>query len=262
VLLSLVIGLAAFGLFAWRELNMQQPLLDLKVFKHGSFGLIAVINVAVAIIMYSDTMLLPIYLQQARGFSALESGFLLFPGALIMGLLMPATGKLFNRYGVKWLTIIGLLIVIATAFGYATLSTTTTYLFIMLITTVFRIGLAFMPMPIQTAGLNQLPTNLHPHGTAIISTIRQVAGALGIALLVTVMSNSSAAQYVSLLALELEGGYSEAMMLTTSTIAGVNAAYALIIGIGMIGLLLTLVIKQGVRSAHKNKGMDVKETTI
>lgn len=153
------------------------------------FSLTTVISIAVTIVMYADMMLLPLYLQNARGFTAMESGLLLLPGALVMGLLMPVTGKLFDRFGAKWLAIIGLLITIATTLSFVNLTDSTSYMYLVYMSTGRRIGMALLLMPIQTLGLNQLPAKLSAHGTAISNTIRQVAGAVGTSLLVTVMTS-------------------------------------------------------------------------
>lgn len=100
------------------------------------FSLTTVISIAVTIVMYADMMLLPLYLQNARGFTAMESGLLLLPGALVMGLLMPVTGKLFDRFGAKWLAIIGLLITIATTLSFVNLTDSTSYMYLVYMSTV------------------------------------------------------------------------------------------------------------------------------
>lgn len=153
------------------------------------FSLTTIINIAITMIMYADMMLLPLYLQNMRGFTAIESGLLLLPGALVMGFLMPVTGKLFDRFGAKWLAITGMTITIITTMGFINLTDSTSYIYLILMSTGRRIGMALMMMPIQTAGLNQLPQRLNAHGTAISNTIRQVAGAVGTSLLVTVMTS-------------------------------------------------------------------------
>lgn len=110
VITFLITGILSLVLFTWRQLKSDNPLLDLRAFKYNMFSLTTVINIAVTMVMYADMMLLPLYLQNARGFTALESGLLMFPGSLLMGLMMPITGKLFDKFGAKWLSIIGMAI--------------------------------------------------------------------------------------------------------------------------------------------------------
>lgn len=208
------------------------------------FSLTTVISVAVTIVMYADMMLLPLYLQNARGFTAMESGLLLLPGAVIMGALMPVTGKLFDRFGAKWLAIIGLTITILTTLSFVNLTDSTSYGYLMLMSTGRRIGMALLLMPIQTLGLNQLPTRLNSHGTAISNTVRQVAGAVGTSLLVTVMTSRTATHFQNIAASSGTAGETQQHMLMESSIQGINDSYLVIVGVGIIGLLLSFFIKQ------------------
>jgi len=247
VLVSIAVGVIALGLFVWRQLVSKKPLLDLRAFKYNMFSLTTVINIMVTMVMYADMMLLPLYLQNARGYSALESGLLMLPGALVMGLLMPVTGRLFDRFGAKWLAVAGLIITIATTAGFINLTDHTTYAYLLLMSTGRRIGMALLMMPIQTAGLNQLPARLNAHGTAISNTVRQVAGAVGTSLLVTVMSDRTKTHLTDM----MESGGAAAnqkQMVLEATIQGINDAYVVIIGIGIVGLLLSFFIKRTSRN--------------
>ncbi|MDN4865371.1 DHA2 family efflux MFS transporter permease subunit [Priestia megaterium] len=252
VIVSLVVGILALVLFTWRQLVSQNPLLDLRAFKYNMFTLTTIINIGVTMMMYADMMLLPLYLQNTRGFTALESGILMFPGALLMGLLSPAVGKLFDRYGAKWLTIIGVVIIIISTVGFINLTDSTSYTYLILMSTVRRIGMAMFIMPIQTAGLNQLPSSLNAHGTAISNTIKQVAGAVGTALLVTVMTNSTKNHLQDLMATGGAQGVTQQHMVMEASIQGINDAYFVILIIGIISLLLSFFIKR-VKNASEEK---------
>ncbi|GGF91903.1 multidrug MFS transporter [Paenibacillus albidus] len=243
VLLSIGAGVLSLALFTWRQLVSRNPLLDLRAFKYNMFSLTTIISIAVTIVMYADMMLLPLYLQNARGFTAMESGLLLLPGSLLMGVLMPVTGKLFDRYGAKWLSIIGLLITIATTLSFMNLTDSTSYTYLVLMSTGRRVGMAMFLMPIQTAGLNQLPNKLNAHGTAISNTIRQVAGAIGTSLLVTVMTSRTTAHLQDMMASGTQGATQEHMVMEAS-IQGINDSYLVIVAIGIIGLLLSFFIKR------------------
>ncbi len=245
VILTIAIGIVSLALFSWRQLISKTPLLDLRAFKYSMFSLTTIISIAVTMIMYADMMLLPLYLQNARGYTALESGFLLLPGALVMGFLMPITGKLFDRFGAKWLSVIGMVITIGTTLGFIDLTDSTSYSYLMLMSTARRIGMALLLMPIQTAGLNQLPARLNPHGTAISNTIRQVAGAIGTSLLVTVMSDRTKTHIQDMMANSgTTAGHTQAQIITAATIEGINDAYLVIVAIGVVGLVLSFFIKR------------------
>ena len=243
VILSIVIGVVSLVLFTWRQLVSKSPLLDLRAFKYSMFSLTTVINIAVTMVMYADMMLLPLYLQNARGYTALESGLLMLPGALLMGIMMPVTGKLFDRFGAKWLSIIGMAITIVTTIGFVNLTDSTSYTYLVLMSTGRRFGMAMFLMPITTAGLNQLPARLNAHGTAISNTIKQVAGAIGTSLLVTVMTNRTKTHLLDMIA-GGSGNMTKEHILMEASIQGINDAYLVIIGIGVAGLVLSFFIKR------------------
>ncbi|WP_407920543.1 DHA2 family efflux MFS transporter permease subunit [Gottfriedia acidiceleris] len=262
VISTITAGVVALVLFAWRQIISQNPLLDLHAFKFNVFTLTTVINIAVTMVMYADMMLLPLYLQNVRGYTPVESGLLLLPGALVMGFLMPVTGKLFDRIGAKWLAIIGMIITIATTLGFTNLTDSTSYTYLVLMSTGRRIGMALMMMPIQTAGLNQLPKELNAHGTAITNTIRQVAGAVGTSLLVTVMTDRTKTHLQDLIPTAATKGLTQAQLIKEASIQGINDAYFVIVGIGIIGLLLSFFIKKGKQVVSDQVTNHLKKVTV
>lgn len=251
VLLSLGAGVLSLGLFTWRQLASHNPLLDLRAFKYKMFSLTTIINMAITIVMYADMILLPLYLQSARGYTAMESGFLLLPGSLVMGILMPVTGKLFDRFGAKWLAIIGLLIMIATTISFTNLTDSTGFLYMVLMSTGRRIGLAMILMPIQTAGLNQLPAKLNAHGTAISNTVKQVAGAVGTSLLVSVMTSRTTTHMQEMMVAGGTQNTTKEHLIMEASIQGINDAYLVIVGISIVALLLSMFIRKAQQATEK-----------
>ncbi|EMV4705436.1 MFS transporter, partial [Listeria monocytogenes] len=133
-----------------------------------------------------------IFLQTVRGFSPLESGLVLLPGALVTAILSPVTGVMFDRFGAKYLSLVGLIIMAGSTFMFTNLDESTTLTFIIIVQTIRSAGMAMVMMPLQTAALNSLPLKLASHGSAMFNTMRQVAGSIGTAALITVMSKSAA----------------------------------------------------------------------
>ncbi|MNC28949.1 Multidrug export protein EmrB [compost metagenome] len=177
-----------------------------------------------------------------RGYSALDSGLLMLPGALLMGVMMPLAGRLFDRFGAKWLSIIGILITIFTTFGFIRLTDSTSYTYLLLMSTGRRLGMALFLMPITTAGLNQLPEAMNAHGTAIANTVKQVAGAIGTSLLVTVLTNRTQFHLADMTAAGVSGDPQH--LLLEASISGMNDAYLAVIIFGGIGLVLSFFIKK------------------
>lgn len=190
VILPLIVGAITLVLFIKRQNKLEQPILEFGVFKDKIFTLTTALGMIVFMAMIGGAIILPIFMQTMLGFSAMESGMMLLPGAIIMGLMSPVTGRLFDKYGARWLAIIGLGIVTITTLMFANLNTETSFTYLAVVNSFRMLGVAMVLMPVTTAGLNQLSNRLVPHGTAMSNTMRQVAGAVGTALLVSIMTNT------------------------------------------------------------------------
>ncbi|WP_336854160.1 DHA2 family efflux MFS transporter permease subunit [Sinomonas albida] len=189
--LPLAVGVAALGLFVWRQLVLQRsgsPLLDLRAFTHPMYTVATALLVVGMVALFGVVILLPIYLQQVQGLDTLATGLLLLPGGLVMGLLSPTVGKWFDRVGPVPLTLTGTTLMTAVLFALAFLNAATPVWLVLVMHVLMSLGLALLFTPAFTSGLNPLPPHLYSHGSAILSTLQQVAGAAGTALLVGVMA--------------------------------------------------------------------------
>lgn len=187
----LAIGLLAIGGFISRQLVLQHTdsaLLDLRTFRSPTFsyaiGMLAVSMVA----LFGTVIVLPIYLETVLGISVLQTGLLLLPGGLLMGLLAPLIGGIYDGHGPRALLIIGSVLTSATFWTMTLIGQNTSVWFTFTVYTLLSVGLAFLFTPLFTASLGSLPQPLYSHGSAILGTIQQVAGAAGTALLVTILS--------------------------------------------------------------------------
>ena len=266
-----IVGTVFIIFFILRELRMKAPMLSLEVLKYPTYTLTTIINMIVMMSLYGGMILLPLYLQNLRGFSALDSGLLLLPGALVMGALGPVAGKLLDTIGIKPLAIFGIGIMTYATWELSKLNMDTTYLHIMWIYIVRSFGMAFVMMPIMTAGMNALPPRLISHGNAFVNTMRQLAGSIGTAILVTVMTTQQT-NHLSAFSEELDktnpviqdhmrelaqqyGGESAAMKLLLehvnklASVEGVNDAFIVATIISAIALILSLFL-QGKKKAQ------------
>ncbi|MGG0670048.1 MDR family MFS transporter [Lederbergia citrisecunda] len=185
------VGVVALAIFITRQLKLTQPMLEFRVFNSPMFLITTILSVFVFAIMVGTQTLLPIFAQDVADFTALESGLMLLPGALIMGFMSPITGKVFDKFGGKWLSVIGFSLITMALILYANLSLNASLIWIATIFTIMMIGVSMMMMPLMTAGINALPPHLIPHGTAMNNTIRMVGGSIGTATLISVMSYAS-----------------------------------------------------------------------
>ncbi|MBW4840494.1 MAG: DHA2 family efflux MFS transporter permease subunit [Paenibacillaceae bacterium] len=250
VVVSLIVGVVALGVFLWRQMRSDKPLLEFRVFKYDMFSLTTIINVVITMAMYAAMILLPIYLQKIRGFSPLESGLLLMPGAILMGIMSPITGMIFDRIGARWLAVVGLAITAVTTWEFSNLTDSTTYTHLILMYTARMFGMSMLMMPIQTAGLNQLPARLNAHGTAMSNTLRTIAGALGTALLVTIMSSRAKEKATEMI---ISAGINPkdpanaqqvALITRDATINGIDFAFVVATGITLVAFVLAFFIRK------------------
>jgi MFS family permease len=138
--------------------------------------------------LYGGMLLLPLYMQNLRGYGALLSGLAMLPGAIVIAILSPLTGHLYDRYGAKYLSLIGNLILFGGTIMLSRINLHSSFLWITGAQSVRSLGLAFITMPLQTEALNALPMDMIPDGSAMFTTIRQVAGSFGTAVLIGIMS--------------------------------------------------------------------------
>lgn len=240
VIASILVGVMITAIFCLRQIKSSDPLLNLSVFNNKLFTLTSIINIIVTMMMYADMILLPMYLQNGRGFTALDAGLLLLPGALVNAFMSPVTGKMYDRYGAKPLFIIGLIFVIPSMWVVTDLTETTTYSFLMIRTIFLRIGLSFITMPLNTAGLNALPKALVTHGTAVNNTLRQIAGAIGSAVVITIFTAQTTNHAKTLLA-ETPNAAAEGIR-TLASILGSSDAYYFMTILAIIAFVLTLFV--------------------
>ena len=240
VLSTILVGIVIIAIFCRRQIKSSDPLLNLSVFNNKVFTLTSIINIFVTMMMYADMILLPIYLQDGRGFTAFDAGLLLLPGAIINAFMSPVTGKLYDRFGAKPLFIIGLIFIIPSMWVVTDLTESTTFLFLMVRTIFLRIGLSFITMPLNTAGLNALPKTLVTHGTAVNNTVRQIAGAIGTAVVVTVFTAQTTSHAETLLG-ETPNATAEAIG-SLAAILGSSDAYYFMTILAIIAFVLTLFV--------------------
>ncbi len=192
---SLVVGVFALLVFVLRQTRLQRTdsaLLDLRTFRTRGFTIPIIAMVISFMAMFGTLILLPIYLERVLGLEVLQVGLLLLPGGLLMGLLSPVVGRIYDRRGPRVLLVPGAVIVSAVLWGLATVGTDTSVWFVLGAHVVLSVGLALTFTPLFTAALGGLPPRLYSHGSAVLGTAQQLAGAAGTALFVTLLTIGAA----------------------------------------------------------------------
>ncbi|HWV48880.1 MAG TPA: DHA2 family efflux MFS transporter permease subunit, partial [Microbacterium sp.] len=189
---ALVVGAIALALFVWRQLVLQRiddALLDLRVFRTRNFTIAVIIMAIVALSMFGTLTLLPQYLQTVAGLDALQSGLILLPGSVLMGLLGPVMGRVYDSRGTRALLIPGTIMISAALFYYSTVGEHTPWVMLVIVQTVMSVGLAMSFTPLFSASLGSLERRFYSHGSAVLNTLQQVAGAAGVAVMTVVYSS-------------------------------------------------------------------------
>jgi DHA2 family lincomycin resistance protein-like MFS transporter len=192
----LVVGLVAMAVFVVRQLGLQKinsALLDFRTFASKNFTIAIIMMAIVMMAMFGTIILLPIYLQKVLGLEALWSGLILLPGGLLMGLLGPVVGRLYDKVGPTLLLVPGMMIISGVLWLTTLLGPDTWIGYIVAGHLLISVGFALMFTPIFTVSLSSVPPHLYSHGSAMLGSIQQVAGAAGIALFVALMTLQQAA---------------------------------------------------------------------
>jgi DHA2 family lincomycin resistance protein-like MFS transporter len=226
---------------------MKQPMMDLRAFKYPMFTVGLILIFLCMMMMLSSMLILPMYLQQGMAVTALTAGLVLLPGSLLNGFLSPVMGRLFDKFGPKWLVIIGLAIVTVVLFLYTGITPTTTLGKIITLHIFMMIGISMIMMPAQTNGLNQLPPDFYPHGTAIMNTLQQVSGAIGTAVAVSILS-AGQTRFLS----GVTDPESPENQLAGFT-SGVQNAFIFALVLAVIGLIISLFVKRVMVGAQQGQ---------
>ena len=227
--LPTLVGAAAMIVFVARQLRLQRDgraLLDLRPLAHRPFVVSVALIVLGMMSLFGVLILLPLYLQDVLRVDPFVTGLAVLPGGLVMGLLGPVIGRLYDRIGARRLIIPGAMVLAATLWAFTTLGSSSPLWEIIALHVVLVIGLSLMFTPLMTDALGQLPGDLDSHGSAIMATLQQVAGAAGTALFITVLTVFATDHTVA------------------ADVTGTRAAFVCAAIIATIALPLTLLVRR------------------
>ena len=233
-LVPLLGGAVLLAVFVHRQRRLgrrEAALLDLRVFASRTFTLSAALLSVSMLALFGTIIVLPLYTQTVLGLSAVQTGLLVLPGGLLMGLLAPWVGRAFDRVGARPLVVPGTLLVSGASWGMVVATGTGSPWLLGGLYLLLSAGLALLFTPLFTAGLGALPPHLYPHGSAVVGTSQQVAGAAGTALFITVMTAVTLAS--------ADGG---AGALDAAT-SGVRAAFLAGAVLSLVAVPLALVLR-------------------
>lgn len=233
VLGSIIIGLLAIIIFAVRQMKMENPMLNLRAFNSPLFVLGVIMSFITFFNMLSMLVVLPMYMQMALLMAAFTTGLILLPGSLLNCILAPTIGRLFDKYGPKAIITPGTILVAIAYVLYAQFGTDTATWLIVVTHIIMMLGIGAVLASVQTNTLNSLPKQYYPDGIAITQTIQQVAGAIGIAVMVSVLS-AKQNSYLATTANELP----------QAAAAGSSLVFIISLILAVINIVLSLFMKK------------------
>jgi DHA2 family lincomycin resistance protein-like MFS transporter len=243
--IPVVIGVLALAAFVYRSTKLQvqdRALMDLRPFRNRVFTISLILILVSFAALFGSLILLPIYLQDVLGLSTLQTGLMLLPGGVAMGVAAPIVGRLFDRFGPRPLVIPGAFVLSASLWGMTMLDANSPVGLVIAIHIALNVGLGFMLTPLLTSALGSLPKNLYSHGSAIINTLQQVAGAAGTALFITLLTTGTA------------GALADGAEALPAMVTGVHTAFLWGAFISLIPIVLSFFVKRPVNALPEGAG--------
>lgn len=188
VYLTIIIGALSIVLFAIRQFKLKEPVMDLRVFKYPMYTHAVFMFLIIIMAMFASELILPIFMQGPLALTAATAGLVLLPGSILNGAMSPFMGHLFDKFGPRVLMIPATIILSGTMFMMSRLTAHSPIWIIVVGYILLMISVSAIMMPAQTNGLNQLPKKLYPHGTAVMTTLQPVAGAIGVSIFISIMN--------------------------------------------------------------------------
>lgn len=223
-----LVGVVSLFFLVRRQLILDDPMIDFRVFTYKTFSISAILVSIAFATMFGVETILPLYTQDVLGVSALVAGLILLPGAALMGGLSPFVGKLTDKIGVKSLVVIGFAVITLATIPLSFSGLEKTIIIIVIFYSLRMIGTGILMTPVQTGAMNVLPRHLYRHGVAVYSTLTNIAGSIGISVIVGLYSGLASGS-------DLSGSEAETFSLTMT--------FLFVTIISGIGFLLALGLK-------------------
>lgn len=237
ILLLLIGSVGVLVLFVYLQLTGREPLLDLRVFRYGSYTLTNILSMVVMVGMYAGVFYVPLFLQTVSGYGAMQTGLIMMPAALVTAIFMPLAGRIYDLVGARWPVFIGLLFMGYGTFLFHSLSTATPTLVVAEWLMIRSVGMGLAMMPLTTAGMSAVPTPKIGAASSVNNILQRVSGAFGLAALTGVLQDQTGA-FTSTLSAAYSPGTAGASLMSgmghVIQAAGMTAPGAQLVGAYMI----------------------------
>ncbi|WNQ12056.1 DHA2 family efflux MFS transporter permease subunit [Paenibacillus aurantius] len=237
----IVFGVVVLGLFFWRELKAEVPLLNVRVLANARYTITLAISSIVTVSLYSGTFLTPLFLQNIQRVTPLETGLILLPASLAMAICMPIVGKLYSRVGPLILMVIGIALMSIGTLALGWLNVNISHGYIVWWMLVRNVGIAFTTMPASNAGMEQIPVQQSGHASSISNWVRNVMGSFSIAIFTSMLASRTSVHSTELA--QQAGGMNPVVTMQAFTMS-VNDVYLLATGLVLLALPISLFVRK------------------
>ncbi|WP_087128449.1 MFS transporter [Levilactobacillus brevis] len=231
---TLLIGIIGIVLFVRRQLAMDDPMLNLHVFQSPMFTLTTVLSSLSNMALLGMQLLVPLYLQSVFQIPALTAGLVMIPGALMMAIVNPIAGMIFDRSGIEKMSLVGFTIFTLATIPFVIMTPTWSLITVTLLYAIWMAGISLIVMQLGTAGINALPSELVAHGNGVNTMARQIGASIGTALLITIST--------------LGSQMSHATTTVASSLFGYRLAFLALVILSLLGLIGTFWLRKASRT--------------
>lgn len=236
VLTTMIVGVVGVVLFVLRQLKLDEPIMDLRVFRYPMYTHAVIMFLIIIMAMFASEIILPLYMQGPLALTAAAAGLVLLPGAILNGIMSPFMGHLFDKFGPRVLMIPATIILSGTMFMMSRLTVDTPVWVVVLGYILIMLTISAIMMPAETNGLNQLPKRLYPHGTAVMSTLQPVGGAIGVSIFISILNARQ------MKVLEGSATPEDPMTISMAMVAGVELVYFIAFAMSIVAVILAFSV--------------------
>jgi len=186
VLFIFIVGIVSGIIFSWRQLHIKTPFLDIRVLANKTYTIGVISTALVQMLLMGAIMIFPVYVQQLKGRSATVSGLVMLPGSLVLALICPLAGKIYDKIGIKLLFLVGSVTLILSNFSAYFINIHHS-IWILSAINVFRsLAIGFVIMPIVSWAMKEIPEVKTSDATALLNSIRYIGNAVGTAIFISI----------------------------------------------------------------------------
>ena len=223
--LPMIIGLLVLAVFIFRQLKLNNPVINMKLFKNKLFVYGTFLTFILSIVLLSTETLIPLFIQDVQNKSAFISGIILFPGTIIFALISYIAGNLYDKYKDKWINSIGFFILTLSFLCFTLSPKDSSSILLTALFCLFMIGIGLTITPSTTIAMESLKKDELADASAILNTLKQFGSAFGITILTT---------FVSINASNPSTSYAE------GTLLGLNISFFIMFLLGVLAITLTV----------------------